>query len=38
MRDDAVAMPKSMIFGKARPSTSSTSRLPGLRSRWITPF
>jgi hypothetical protein len=30
-------MPKSMTFGCGWPSTSSTSRLAGLRSQWTTP-
>jgi hypothetical protein len=34
----AFATPKSITFGVGRPSTSVTSTLPGLRSRWITPF
>ena len=36
--DAAIAMPKSMIFGAGRPSSVSTSRLPGFRSRWTTPL
>ncbi|OHE79235.1 MAG: hypothetical protein A2X76_09180 [Lysobacterales bacterium GWF1_69_6] len=27
-----------MILGSGRPSTTDTRMLPGLRSRWITPF
>jgi hypothetical protein len=34
----ALATPKSITFGTALPSYIVTSTLPGLRSRWITPF
>ena len=34
----ALATPKSMTLGVGRPSTSVTSTLPGLRSRWMIPF
>ena len=34
----ALATPKSMTFGVGRPSTSVTSTLLGLRSRWMIPF
>jgi hypothetical protein len=33
-----MAMPKSMMIGAASPSTSRTSTLDGLRSRWMMPF
>ena len=34
----ALATPKSMTFGVARPSTSVTITLLGFRSRWMIPF
>ena len=34
----ALATPKSITLGVGRPSTSVTSTLPGLRSRWMIPF
>ena len=34
----ALATPKSMIFGAARPSTSVTRMLEGFRSRWMMAF
>jgi hypothetical protein len=34
----ALAIPKSMTLGAARPSWADTSTLLGLRSRWITPL